>query len=108
MANEQRQDDQLRADLREHLARELHDAVAGQLQTLLVEMELLRRRGDAPGEIEAFQVSTRQALRSLRETLYHLRQQSPDTEVIQAHIERKLSAGLTRPSAGNRPSPSHP
>ncbi|MDR0360179.1 MAG: histidine kinase, partial [bacterium] len=45
-----------RADLREHLARELHDAVAGQLQAMLVEMELLKRRG-APREIEEFQVT---------------------------------------------------
>lgn len=59
--------ERLRAEISEHLARELHDAVAGQLQAMLVEMELLRRQGEAPAEIHTFQASTRQALRRLRE-----------------------------------------
>ena len=91
-----------RADLREHLARELHDGVAGQLQAMLVEMELLKRRGDVPGEIEEFQVATRQALGRLRETLYHLRQQPPDSEMIQAQIERKVSGALATAPARRR------
>jgi signal transduction histidine kinase len=85
---------QFRSDLREDLARELHDAVAGRLQAMLVEMELLRRRGDAPDEIQEFQLTTRQALGRLRETLYHLREQSPDEELIQAHIDRKVAGAL--------------
>jgi signal transduction histidine kinase len=103
MVDEEGQEEaQFRADLREDLARELHDAVAGQLQAMLVEMELLKRRGDAPGEIEEFQVTTRQALGRLRETLYHLRHQSPDSEMIQAHIERKVSGALATEPARRR------
>jgi signal transduction histidine kinase len=95
MVDEEGQEEaQIRADLREHLARELHDSVAGQLQAMLVAMELLRRRGVAPEEIQDFQVTTRQALGRLRETLYHLREQSPDEERIQAHIDRKVAGAL--------------
>lgn len=104
MVEEQGQEEaQFRADLREHLARELHDSVAGQLQAMLVEMELLKRRGDVPGEIEEFQVTTRRALGRLRETLYHLREQSPDSELIQAQIERKVSGALATAPARPRP-----
>ena len=91
-----------RADLREHLARELHDAVAGQLQAMLVEMELLKRRGDAPREIEEFQVTTRQALGRLRETLHNLRQLSPNSEMIEAQIERKVSSAVATEPARRR------
>ena len=83
-----------RADLREHLARELHDTVASQLQAMLVEMELLRRDGKAPPEIERFQAETRQALGNLRALLYRLRAQSEPQEVIRELIELRVSAAL--------------
>jgi signal transduction histidine kinase len=95
-------EDTLRAELREHLARELHDSVAGQLQAMLVEMELLRRSGDAPGEIETFQSTTRQALGSLREMLYQLRDRPAPPEGIRDQIERRVSAALTKPGKGRR------
>ncbi|MDR0358152.1 MAG: histidine kinase dimerization/phosphoacceptor domain-containing protein [bacterium] len=95
-------EDKLRAQLREHLARELHDAVAGQLQAMLVEMELLRRSGDAPGEIETFQSTTRQALGSLREMLYQLRDRPAPAEGIRDQVDRRVSAALTQPAKGAR------
>lgn len=95
-------EDTLRAELREHLARELHDSVAGQLQAMLVEMELLRRTGDAPGEIETFQSTTRQALGSLREMLYQLRDRPAPPEGIGDQIERRVSAALAKPAKRTR------
>jgi signal transduction histidine kinase len=71
-----------------------HDAVAGQLQAMLVEMELLRRRRGAPGEIETFQAATRQALGSLRELLYQLRRRPEPTEAIREQIERRVGTAL--------------
>ena len=96
------EEDRLRVELREHLARELHDSVAGQLQAMLVEMELLRRSGDAPGEIETFQSSTRQALGSLREMLYQLRDRPAPAEGVGNQIEQRVSAALTKPRRGTR------
>lgn len=95
-------EDKLRSELREHLARELHDSVAGQLQAMLVEMELLRRSGEAPGEIETFQSTTRQALGSLREMLYQLRDRPAPPEGIRDQIDRRVSAALTQPAKGTR------
>ncbi|MBO0690101.1 MAG: hypothetical protein J2P40_11110 [Candidatus Dormibacteraeota bacterium] len=97
-----RDEDEVRAELREHLARELHDAVAGQLQAMLVEMELLRRSGDAPREIETFQSTTRDALGSLRELLYQLRDRPAPPEGIRDQIERRVSAALAKPEKGTR------
>jgi signal transduction histidine kinase len=96
------EEDRLRAELRQHLARELHDSVAGQLQAMLVEMELLRRSGDAPGEIETFQSTTRQALGSLREMLYQLRDRPTPPGGIPDQIEQRVSAALTNPPRGAR------
>lgn len=93
--------DKLRAELRRHLARELHDSVAGQLQAMLVEMELLRRSGDAPGEIDTFQSTTRQALGSLREILYQLRDR-PAPEGMRDQIERRVSAALSKRPKGTQ------
>lgn len=95
-------EDRIRAQLREYLARELHDSVAGQLQAMLVEMELLRRSGDAPGEIETFQSTTRQALGSLREMLYRLRDRPAPAEGIRDQIDRRVSAALRQPARGTR------
>src|SRR5215211_5689053 len=90
-------EDKLRAAVREYLARELHDSVAGQLQAMMVEMELLRRTGDAPGEIETFQSTTRQALGSLRERLYQLRDRPAAPEAVRDQIEQRVSAAVSKP-----------
>ena len=50
--------DQTRRELREHLAREL--------QAMLIEMELLRRQGGVPAQIEDFLTTVRRALSDLR------------------------------------------
>ena len=98
--------DRLRADLCEHLARELHDSVAGQLQAMLVEMELLRLRGEAPGELETFQAATRQALGRLRALLYQLRGQPQPADAIGDQVERRLGAVLETRQVGKRRSAS--
>jgi signal transduction histidine kinase len=95
-------EDKLRTDVREDLARELHDSVAGQLQTMLVEMELMRRRGAAPSEIETFQATTRQALGSLREMLYQLRDRPTGPGGVDEQIERRVNAALTPPRGRKR------
>ena len=95
-------EDKLRSEVREYLARELHDSVAGQLQAMLVEMELLRRTGDAPGEIETFQSTTRQALGSLREMLYQLRDRPAAPEAVRDQIEQRISAAHGRRGPSRR------
>ena len=84
----------LRADVRAHIARELHDTVAGHLQAMLVEMELMRRRGEAPDEIKTFQAATRRALGSLRELMYQLRECPEPAEAIRKQIESRLDAAV--------------
>lgn len=95
------------SDLRDHLARELHDSVAGELQELLVELELLRRRGGVPDEIEDFGRSVREALARLRHVVRTLRDLPADPGLVQAGIDRKVTASLERgrqpPGPGGRP-----
>jgi signal transduction histidine kinase len=87
--------------LREHFARELHDALAGQLRTMLVQKELLRRHGEAPREIETFQAATRQALGSLREALYQLRER-PELPGGDPRADRPQGGGRAGNAAGER------
>jgi signal transduction histidine kinase len=101
---EREDSERLRVDLCEHFARELHDAVAGQLQAMLVEMELLRRHSDVPAEIETFQAATRQALGSLRELLYQLRERPEPPGAIREQIERRVGAALETRQVRERPS----
>ena len=78
-------------ELREHVARELHDSVAGELQTMLVEMEVLWRRGDVPPEIEECRSAVRGALAHIRRLLREL---PADQALVQAAIDRKLAGVL--------------
>lgn len=91
--------------VREHLARELHDGVAGQLQTMLVEIELMRRRGNVPTEIDEFCTTVRHALVDLRQILRDLRDLPPDPALVQSRIDHKLQSALARcphPPEGER------
>ena len=82
--------------VRQHLARELHDGVAGQLQTMLVEIELMRRRNDAPSEIDEFRTTVRRALVDLRQILRDLRDLPADPAHVQARIDGKVASALAR------------
>lgn len=82
--------------LRQHLARELHDGVAGQLQTMLVEIELMRRRNDAPSEIDELRASVRGALVDLRQILRDLRDLPADPAHVRARIDHKVASALAR------------
>jgi signal transduction histidine kinase len=91
------------ADIREWLARELHDAVSSQLTTMLVEMELLRRQAGTPTEVEAFQRDIRKVLMTLRRLLHELRRQTPpDMATAAAALERKVATAVrwTDPEGG--------
>lgn len=85
-----------RSELREYLARELHDSVAGALQAMLVEMELLSRREGAPSEIEDFRAAVRSSLAQLRQLLRELRDLPIDHTLVQAAIDRKVATALER------------
>lgn len=84
--------DPLQSDDRRWLARELHDSVVQKLTTMLVEMELFKReqRGQLPiaEHLDHFQAATRGALSSLRQTLYQLRDESPQAEGFVEWLER--------------------
>lgn len=82
--------------VREHLARELHDSVAGQLQTMLVEIELMRRRENVPAEIDEFCSTVRRALVDLRQILRDLRHLPADPALVQSRIDHKVHAALAR------------
>jgi signal transduction histidine kinase len=82
------------SELREYLARELHDGVAGELQEMLVEIELLSRRGGAPSEIEDFRAAVRSSLAGLRQVVRELRLLPTDQLHVQAEIDRKLAGAL--------------
>lgn len=84
-------------ELRLWLAQELHDSVAGRLQELLIEMELLRREGGAPAELVAFQATIRDALAGSRRMLLELRGAARDDAVILSNIERKLRRAMPPP-----------
>lgn len=80
--------------LRDWLARELHDGVANELQTLLIEMELLRRGGLAADELQEWQATVREVLLGLRRLLLELRgRSSGEVDAIRAGIEGKLVRG---------------
>lgn len=83
-------------ELREHLARELHDSIAGELQAMLIDMELLRRRQPVPAEIEAFQTTIRRALAGLRGVLRELRDLPPDPALVETAIDRKMAGAKER------------
>ncbi|MDR0360546.1 MAG: histidine kinase dimerization/phosphoacceptor domain-containing protein [bacterium] len=87
---------QTRTELREHLARELHDGVAGEMQAMLIDMELLRRRGAAPLEIEDFQTTVRRALSGLRGIIRELRDLPPDPALVERAIDRKVARASGR------------
>ena len=82
------------SELREYLARELHDTVAGDLQAMLVELELLRRRNGVPSEIEDFRSAVRSSLAGLRQVVRELRLLPTDDFLVQAAIDRKLAKAL--------------
>lgn len=82
---------QTRTELREHLARELHDAVASELQAMLIEMEVLHRRGGVPPEIQDFQATVRRALSDLRCIVRELRDLPPDPVLVEIAIDRKVA-----------------
>lgn len=89
--------EELREQLaREQLARELHDAVAGELQLMLVEMELLGRREDAPAELDGFRAEVRFALSSIRALLRELRDLPEDQGLVERAIDRKLARARKR------------
>jgi signal transduction histidine kinase len=84
-------------ELREHLARELHDSVAGELQTMLVELELLRRRADVPAEIQDYRAAVRGALTGLRRVVRELRDLPPDAALVNRSVDRKVARALGVP-----------
>ncbi len=67
-------------DLRQQLARELHDSVVQTLQLMLVEMEQFKREQFDPqmvvNTVSGYQAHTREVLNELRELLYGLRDES--------------------------------
>ena len=91
------------SDLRDHLARELHDSVASELQEMLVELELLKRRDGVPDEIEDFRTAIREALARLRNVVRTLRDLPTDPELVQAGIDRKVTASLRRATSPGEP-----
>jgi signal transduction histidine kinase len=75
------------SEIKQWLARELHDTVSSTLTTMLIQMEQLKVREEDPSrrgglcptaevhaELESFQNATRQALHNVRKLVYHLRQ----------------------------------
>jgi signal transduction histidine kinase len=79
--------------LRLWLSRELHDQVVSRLATILVEMELARRRPDGEAgrrELENYQDSIRETLASLRRVLCQLRGDPWQTEGFGARLQRLL------------------
>lgn len=84
-------------ELREWLARELHDTVANQLQTLLVDMELVRRQRHRETELREWQGVVRDVLLGLRQMLFELRGVSGgEVDAIRATIEGKLARAASR------------
>lgn len=83
-------------EIKQWLARELHDTVSATLTSMLIQMEQLKRREDdqvgVRAELEAFQDSTRQVLSNLRRLLYELREEPPLTtdfaESLRGMLER--------------------
>lgn len=82
------------AELREYLARELHDTVAADLQAMLVEMDLLSRRNGVPSEIEDFRSAIRSSLAELRQVIRELRLLPTDHPLARAAIDRKVARAL--------------
>ena len=84
------------SELREYLARELHDTVASDLQAMLVELELLSRRSGVPSEIEGFRSAVRSSLAELRQVVRELRLLPADHLLVQAAIDRKVARALNQ------------
>lgn len=91
------------AEIKQWLARELHDTVSSMLTSMLIQMEQLKRReadpvhGDEVGaepltdvreELEAFQESTRQALGNLRRLLQELRDEPSHVTAFVDWVQR--------------------
>jgi len=83
-----------RSKLREHLAWEVHDSVAGDLQAMLVEMELLSRREGAPSEMEVFRAAAQSSLARLRGLLREPRDLPIDDTLVQAAIDGRVATAL--------------
>lgn len=93
------------SEIKQWLARELHDSVASMLSTMLIQMEQLKRREedserhrevaaepltDVSEELEAFQESTRQALGNLRRLLQELRDEPGHVTAFVESVQRLL------------------
>lgn len=68
-------------EVRQWVARELHDSVTSYLTTMLVEMEQLKRDDGKQGirePVESLQDTTREVLRNFRRVLTQLRGESPE------------------------------
>lgn len=91
--------DERSGDLRQYLARELHDSVVQTLQLMLVEMEQFKHeqldRGTVVKEVTGYQAQTREVLNELRDMLYDLRDE-PLIEADFTHGMRALIAGFER------------
>ena len=90
------------SELRAYLARELHDTVAGDLQAMLVELELLSRRNGVPSEVEDFVSAVRSSLAELRQVVRELRLLPTDHLLIQLAIDRKVVKALEQKQCVNR------
>jgi two-component system sensor histidine kinase UhpB len=87
-------------DLRQHLARELHDRVAQTLSTMLIDLERFKSdqtgRAGVLSQVELLQLWTRDALANLRDIAYDLRGGEP---VEAGDFPTALRTGLLEPFA---------
>jgi two-component system, NarL family, sensor histidine kinase UhpB len=72
-------------ETRSWLARELHDGAVQRLTGMVVEIELLKRRGDLSGDLDHIQQAARESITDLRRLLCDLREQpAVETRFVQS------------------------
>ena len=82
-------------EIKQHVARELHDQVAQTLTSMLIELETFKveqhGRASVIREASDLQDSTRQVLQSIREMLYDLRGESASEETFVSGLQSLLA-----------------